>query len=307
MKLFLNDFGMSKPLLFLAAACFACAVHAAPIRVVVWDEQSPAAKKAYTNSIGDHIADYLRTLPNLSVKSVSLSDPDEGLSDDIINNSDVLIWWSHTKNKLVPDDAVKRLVARVKDGSLSLIALHSALTSKVFIECMNERTREDAAKVIPPGVKTEYILPKAYKDPLPTDPITPRIEIVTNWPAHEPLALVYLPICEITGWREGGKPSHVTTVMPEHPIARGVPREWDIAQTEIYFEPFHVPKPDEVIFHEKYESGSEFRTGMLWSVGKGKVFYFRPEHETFRGYDNPVVLKIIGNAVEWMGGHTPAN
>src|SRR5690348_9624464 len=159
---------MSKPLLFLAAACFACTVHAAPIRVVVWDEQSPAAKKAYTNSIGDHIADYLRTLPNLSVKSVALSDPDKGLSDDTINNSDVLIWWSHTKNNLVPDGAVNRLVARVKDGSLSLIALHSALTSKVFIQCMNERTREDAVKVIPPGIRTEYILPKAYKDPLPT-------------------------------------------------------------------------------------------------------------------------------------------
>jgi len=291
---------MSK-LLLLATVCFACTLNAAPIRVVVWDEQSAAAKKAYTNSIGDHIAEYLKTLPNLSVKSVSLADPDKGLSDETIDNCDVLIWWSHTKNKLVPDDKVKQIVGRVKDGSLSLIALHSALTSKVFIESMNERTREDSAKVIPPGAKTEYILPKAYKDPLPTDPITPRIEIVTNWPEHNQLALVYLPICEITGWREDGKPSHVTTMLPEHPIARDVPREFDIAQTEVYLEPFHVPTPDAVIFHEKYASGEEFRTGMLWTVGKGKVFYFRPEHETFQGYYNPAVLKVVGNAVEWMG------
>jgi len=291
---------MSK-LLLLATVCFACTLNAAPIRVVVWDEQSAAAKKAYTNSIGDHIAEYLKTLPNLSVKSVSLADPDKGLSDETIDNCDVLIWWSHTKNKLVPDDKVKQIVGRVKDGSLSLIALHSALTSKVFIESMNGRTREDSAKVIPPGAKTEYILPKAYKDPLPTDPITPRIEIVTNWPEHNQLALVYLPICEITGWREDGKPSHVTTMLPEHPIARDVPREFDIAQTEVYLEPFHVPTPDAVIFHEKYASGEEFRTGMLWTVGKGKVFYFRPEHETFQGYYNPAVLKVVGNAVEWMG------
>ena len=291
---------MSK-LLLLAFACFTFSLHAAPIRVVVWDEQSAAARKAYTNSIGDHIAEYLRTLPDLSVKSVSLADPDKGLSDDTINNCDVLIWWSHTKNKLVPDDKVKQIVGRVKDGSVSLIALHSALTSKVFIESMNERTREDSAKVIPSGTKTEYILPKAYKDPLPTDPITPRIEIVTNWPDHNQLALVYLPICEITGWREDGKPSHVTTMLPEHPIARDVPKEFDIAQTEVYLEPFHVPTPDAVIFHEKYASGEEFRTGMLWTVGKGKVFYFRPEHETFQGYYNPAVLKVIGNAVEWMG------
>jgi trehalose utilization protein len=291
---------MSK-LLPLAALFFTCTLHAAPIRVVVWDEQAPAAKKAYTNSIGEHIAEYLRTLPNVSVKSVSLADPEQGLSDDVINNSDVIIWWSHTKNKVVADDKVNRIVGRIKEGTLSLIVLHSALTSKVFIESMNERAREDAAKVIPPGMKTEYILPKAYKDPLPTDPITPRTEMVTNWPTHIPLALVYLPICEITGWREDGKPSHVTTALPEHPIARDVPKEFDIAQTEVYLEPFHVPTPDAVIFHEKYSSGEEFRTGMLWSVGKGKVFYFRPEHETFQGYYNPNILKIIGNAAEWMG------
>jgi len=72
---------MSK-LLLLAIVSFACALNAAPIRVIVWDEQSAAAKKAYTNSIGDVIAEYLRTLPNLSVKSVSLADPDKGLSDE---------------------------------------------------------------------------------------------------------------------------------------------------------------------------------------------------------------------------------
>ena len=291
---------MSKLLLLLTFS-FACVLHAAPVRVVVWDEQSPAAKKVYTNSIGDHIADYLRTLPNLSVKSVSLADPDQGLSSDTINNCDVLIWWSHTKNRAVPDDKVNQIVSRIKDGSLSLIALHSALTSKVFIESMNERARADAAKVIPPGTRTEYILPKAYKDPLPNDPITPRVDIVTNWPEHTTLALVYLPICEITGYREDGKPSHVTTMLPDHPIARDVPKEFDIAQTEVYLEPFHVPTPDAVIFHEKYSSGEEFRTGMLWSVGKGKVFYFRPEHETFQGYFNPNILKVIGNAAEWMG------
>ncbi|HXS69386.1 MAG TPA: ThuA domain-containing protein [Candidatus Polarisedimenticolia bacterium] len=292
---------MTKPLLLVAVVFLTWALRAAPIRVVVWDEQSPAAKKAYTNSIGDHIANYLKTLPDLSVKSVALADPDQGLADGTINNCDVLIWWSHTKNKLVPDDKVKQIVTRIKDGNLSLIVLHSAITSKVFIEAMNERTREDAGKVIPPGMKTEYILPKAYKDPLPTDPITPRVDIVTNWPDHIPEALVYLPICEITGWREDGKPSHVTTMMPGHPIARGVDKEFNIAQTEVYIEPFHVPKPDAVIFHERYSSGEEFRTGMLWSVGRGKVFYFRPEHETFPGYDNPNILKIIGNAAEWMG------
>jgi trehalose utilization protein len=289
-------------LLLLAAACLTCIANAAPIRVVVWDERPPAANKVYTNSIGGHIADYLKTLPDLDVKSVGFSDSDMGLADETITNCDVLIWWSHTKNKLVPDEKAKAIVDRIKSGDLSLIVLHSALTSKVFIEAMNERTREDASKVIPASLKTEFVLPKAYKDPLPTDPITPRVEIVTNWPDRTPFAVVFLPICEITGWREDGKPSHVTTMLTEHPIARGVAREFDIDQTEVYLEPFHIPKPDAVIFHERYSSGEDFRTGMLWSVGKGKVFYFRPEHETFPGYFNTNVLKVIGNAAEWMPG-----
>ena len=287
--------------LLLTLLCLASAANAAPVRVVVWDEHPADAMKVYTNSINNHIAEYLKTLPNLSVKAVSLSDPDKGLSDETLTNCDVLIWWSHTKNKLVPDEKVKEIVDRIKSGDMSLIALHSALTSKVFIEAMNERTREDAEKSVPSGLKTEFILPRAYKDPKPADPITPRVEIVTNWPEGEPMALVYLPICEITGWREDGKPSHVTTLMPEHPIAKDVPKEFDISETEVYVEPFHVPTPDAVVFHEKYSSGEEFRTGMLWSVGKGKVFFFRPEHETFPGYFNTNVLKIIGNAAEWLG------
>ena len=288
-------------LILSALICSACAIRAAPIRVVVWDERAADAMAVYTNSIGNHIAEYLRTLPGLSVKSVGLTDSDMGLADETITNCDVLVWWSHTKNKLVPNDKVEEIVSRIKSGELSLIALHSALTSKVFIEAMNERTREDADKVVPAGLKTEFILPKAYKDPKLTDPITPRVEIVTNWPERNPMALVYLPICEISGWREDGKSSHVTTMLPEHPIARGVPKEFDILQTEVYLEPFHVPKPDAIIFQEKYASGEEFRTGMLWSVGQGRVFYFRPEHETFPGYFNTNVLKVIGNAVEWMG------
>ena len=288
-------------IIFLVVLCFLPMLRAAPVRVVVWDEQNAAQKKVYTNFIGGQISAYLKTLPNLSVKSVGLSDTNEAFSDDILTNCDVLVWWSHVKNKLVPDEFTREIVARIKSGKLSLIVLHSALTSKPFIEAMNERTREDVAKIIPAGTKTEFILPKAYKDPLPTDPITPRLEW-TNAPDGSKVALVYLPICEITGWHEVGAPSHVTTMLPDNPIARGVPREFDIAQTEIYVEPFHVPKPDAVIFQEKWDSGEQFRTGMLWSVGKGKVFYFRPEHETFPGYFNPNILKIIGNAVEWFGG-----
>ncbi|MBU6411505.1 MAG: ThuA domain-containing protein [Verrucomicrobia bacterium] len=286
---------------FFLFLCFATALQAAPVRVVVWDERNAAQKEVYTNFIGGQLSSYLETLPDVSVKSAGLTDADKGLSDGTLTNCDVLVWWSHVKNKEVPRAKAREIARLVKEGRLSLIVLHSGLTSRLFIAAMNERTREDAEKAVPPGIKKVFILPKSYKDPKPGDPITPRIEVVTNWPAHRPLALIYLPICGITGWHEDGKPSVITTALPDHPIAQGVPRKFEIPHTELYEEPFHAPKPDAVIFTERHQGGGVFRSGMLWSVGKGKVFYFRPGHETFPVYFNTNVLKIIGNAVEWMG------
>jgi len=44
---------------------------------------------------------------------------------------------------------------------------------------------------------------------------------------------------------------------------------------------------------------------MLWNVGKGRVFYFGPGHETYRIYFQAEPLKIIGNAAQWLGTSTP--
>jgi len=285
-------------LLFLAAF-IATTAQATPIRVLVWDEQSKG-EKAYTNFIAPQIASYLKTLPNLDVRSAGLDDTNLGLSDDAITNTDVLVYWSHVRNKLVPDEKALQIVERVKEGKLAVVFLHSALTSKPFIQMFNERTREDVAKTISPGVKTEFILPAAYKDPLETDPITPRVEM-TNAPDGSKLARVFYPICEITHWRETGEAVTIETVLTNHPIAAGVPAQFEIPHSEVYSEPFHVPKPDAVVFQERSQKGEIFRAGMLWNIGKGRVFYFGPGHETFPIYFQTEPLKIIGNAVEWLG------
>jgi trehalose utilization protein len=69
----------------------------------------------------------------------------------------------------------------------------------------------------------------------------------------------------------------------------------------MYDEPFHVPAPDEVIFQETWETGEHFRSGMVWGIGKGKVFYFRPGHETFPVYKQAEAIQIIENACRWLG------
>ena len=110
-----------------------------------------------------------------------------------------------------------------------------------------------------------------------------------------------LPGCIFPTYRNDGKPGHLRTLLPEHPIARGIPATWDIPQTEMYGEPYHVPVPDAVVFDEKWDAGEHFRSGCAWNVGKGRVFYFRPGHETYPIYRQEIPLKILENAARWLG------
>jgi len=90
--------------------------------------------------------------------------------------------------------------------------------------------------------------------------------------------------------------------LPQHPIAAGLPAHWDIPQTEMYGEPFHVPAPDEVVFEESWDKGEHFRSGCVWKVGKGRVFYFRPGHEIYPIFKQAEPLKVVENAARWLGG-----
>ena len=71
----------------------------AKVRVVVWDEQQPAQRQAYPKFLGNYIADYLKRQPGLQVHSVSIDHPQKGLSDEVLDDCDVLIWWGHVRNR----------------------------------------------------------------------------------------------------------------------------------------------------------------------------------------------------------------
>lgn len=276
---------------------------AKPIRVVVWDEQQPSQKEAYDNFLGNAIAEDLKSKPGFEVKSVKLDDPEQGLSDEVLDHCDVLLWWGHGRHGDVTDENAKRVLDRIKAGKLSLIVLHSAHYSKPFMLAMNDRSIEDAINALPEAdrknveVKTE--VPKPGLTP-PDAPLTPSSTLETAADGKKILH-VKLPACVFPAVRADGKPSHVTTVSPDHPIAAGVPKTFDIPQTEMYAEPFHVPTPDAVIFEEKWDAGEHFRTGCLWQVGKGQVFYFRPGHETWPIFKQAEVKTIMENATRWLG------
>src|ERR1700759_3771562 len=134
--------------MLLLASCLMLGAVAAekPIRVLVWDEQQPQQKTAYPNFLGNQIAAHLKTQPDFEVTSGNLGDPEQGLSKESLENTDVLVWWGHIRNKEVSDERAKAIVDRIKEGKLSLIALHSAHFAKPFIDAMNERAVQDALK-----------------------------------------------------------------------------------------------------------------------------------------------------------------
>jgi trehalose utilization protein len=101
-------------------------------------------------------------------------------------------------------------------------------------------------------------------------------------------------------WREAAEREFLWVVNPYHPITQGLDPVIEIPNTEMYGEFFDVPKPDDIIFISNFEGGDVFRSGMTWTRGLGKIFYFRPGHETYPIYHHPDVQKVIANACKWL-------
>ncbi len=100
-------------------------------------------------------------------------------------------------------------------------------------------------------------------------------------------------------WREAGERERVWVVDRAHPIAEGLGEYFEIPHAEMYGEPFDIPQPDDLVFISWFQGGEVFRSGCCYHRGRGKIFYFRPGHETYPIYYQPEVLKVIGNAVRW--------
>jgi trehalose utilization protein len=105
-------------------------------------------------------------------------------------------------------------------------------------------------------------------------------------------------------WREAGERERLWCIEPEHPIAAGVGEFIDLPHTEMYGERFDIPAPDEVVFISWFEGGEVFRSGSTFQRGRGKIFYFRPGHETYPIYANQQVQQVLNNAVRWAAPGT---
>jgi trehalose utilization protein len=100
-------------------------------------------------------------------------------------------------------------------------------------------------------------------------------------------------------WREAGERERLWVVNPAHPIAEGLDEAVVIEHEEMYGEFFDIPQPDSLVFVSWFQGGEIFRSGCCYERGRGRIFYFRPGHETYPTFFQPEVLRIVANAVHW--------
>jgi trehalose utilization protein len=217
------------------------------IRVVVWGEnvhekRSEAVRKIYPEGMHQCIAKDLRIEGAFQVGTATLEEPEHGLPEARLSETDVLIWWGHLAHAEVSDQIVDRVQKRVLEG-MGLIVLHSGHYSKIFKRLMGTT-------------------------------------------------------CSLV-WREAGEKERLWVCNPGHAIAQGLNSYFEIPHEEMYGEPFGIPNPDEIVFVSWFQGGEVFRSGCCWKRGNGKIFYFRPGHESFPTYYQPEIQTVIRNAVKW--------
>lgn len=216
------------------------------LQVTVWNEnrheqKNPIVREIYPEGIHGAIASYLRE-EQFQVRTATLDEPEHGLTDDVLAQTDVLIWWGHLAHHEVSDAIVEKVKQRVLDG-MGLIVLHSGHFSKVFKALMGTS-------------------------------------------------------CDLK-WREADEKERIWIVDPSHPITEGLGEYIELEKEEMYGEHFDIPAPDQLLMVSWFEGGEVFRSGCTYQRGKGKIFYFRPGHETYPTYHQKDIQLVIRNAVKW--------
>lgn len=106
------------------------------INVTIWNEYcheklSESVEKVYPKGIHGAIEEKLSEFGKFNIRCATFDMKDHGLSDEVLNNTDVLIWWGHMKHNEVSDEIAQKIKDRVLNG-MGFIALHSAHGSKPF-------------------------------------------------------------------------------------------------------------------------------------------------------------------------------
>lgn len=107
------------------------------IKVTIWNEfkheiEEPEVAAIYPDGIHKCIANFLSDCPDMEVRTATLDEKDHGIPNEVLDDTDVLLWWGHCYHGDVSDDRVKYVRDRVYNNGMGFIALHSGHHSKPF-------------------------------------------------------------------------------------------------------------------------------------------------------------------------------
>ncbi|MBI2718386.1 MAG: ThuA domain-containing protein [Rhizobiales bacterium] len=110
------------------------------IRALVWNEYehervNGLVGRLYPEGIHGAIAAALAVDAGVTVETATLDEPEHGLSEARLAQTDVLVWWGHRAHGKVEEKIVDRVQRRVWEG-MGLIVLHSGHFSKIFKRLM---------------------------------------------------------------------------------------------------------------------------------------------------------------------------
>jgi len=241
------------------------------LRVLVWDENpAHAPKEMYPDGIRGAVAEGLKAFDKdgeFVVSTAHLDDADQGVSDSVLAETDVLLWWGHARHGELNDDRAEAIKKLAHERGLGFICLHSGHYSKPFQAVIGgpghlkggwrESTDSEQIRVAAPwhpiaqGVEDFTIeAEEMYGSPF-------------DVPPYETLVLQsYFPL--------GGEsfPSGICWTVGE-----GIDPE--------------------------FTSGPGAGKGQ--GHGKSRVFYFRPGHENYPVFFDERVRRVLYNAVRWSG------
>lgn len=108
---------------------------------------SKAIKEAYPLGLGGTLKDYISQMDDVSVTLVTLDMPEFGLPDELLEKTDVLVWWAHVGHDAVPDELAHKIQERVLRGmDLSPCILPTFVSH--FVSCLVQAALYSGVRVI---------------------------------------------------------------------------------------------------------------------------------------------------------------
>ena len=217
-----------------------------PIRVTVWNEfrhekRDADVQAVYPQGMHAAIAEGL-IAAGCNVRTATLDEPEHGLTEDVLAETDVLTWWGHMAHGEVKDEIVDRVQQRVLRG-MGLIVLHSGHFSKIFKRLMGTT-------------------------------------------------------CDLK-WREAGEKS--ASGWSSRAIRS--PRAWASTSScrtrRCTASASTSPRRTSWSSSAGSRAARSSAAAAAGTAGAGRVFYFRPGHETYPIYYQPEIRRVLTNAVRW--------